>query len=581
MENILKKGPGTDGKSFTGRIWRIVAAFLVLVVLFFSVNVSARYVLSQQMKSSVESIADSYVKEIGYRFDAVDNYLSNLAFFDSDVASANFKYKNNHLGFIKSAQNVNDKLNSYCFASGDQFHFMVYYAGHDYFNMSDRGFLSSSELNDLKGLLRDFMAEDKGDIQAYMGTEWKILPAGDKWYAVNYSYYHEVYACGFVELKNLEELVNRIEFGENNHIAFVSGGGIFYTHKEDVEHYRVLQKSLEEIENVDFFGYRYFLVGREIPEMDCALLLVVENTGDVTGSMIMQWFLLVIMLIGAAFMVWVSYYGKKALLDPLRSFFDNLGRISENEESAYFENSEIVELQRANKLYKKILEQARQLKIEVYEKTEEQQRLQIEYMQLQIQPHFYINCMNMIYNMSCMGDDEGVQKMASHVSDYFRYIFGNNQDKVKLTEELKHIGNYLEICKIRYRLKLDYRIQVPNDLSGIVIPPLFLHTCVENSVKYGCRQGDISMIAIRVVRDGDYVTVEVTDDGPGFEPGILQCLERGDEIVTDRGTRVGIGNMMKRMKLIYGDNCRIRFSNRAEGGARVSFQIPDKAGYAE
>ena len=97
-------------------------------------------------------------------------------------------------------------------------------------------------------------------------------------------------------------------------------------------------------------------------------------------------------------------------------------------------------------------------------------------------------------------------------------------------------------------------------------------------MKYGCRQGDVSVIGIRIRRDaeedGEYISIEVTDDGPGFEPKILEQLAKREEIVTSRGTRIGITNAIKRMEHRYKDRFRIEFSNRVDGGARILIEIP-------
>lgn len=573
------KAHNSETRSFTGRVWRIASIFIALILLFLSVNMGARYVINGQMKNSVESIADSYVKEITYKFSGANDYLTNLVVADADVESANYSYGNNNLSFIQSSQKVNEKLNSYQYAMGNQFHFLIYYETHEYFNESERGALTIREVDNLKVRLRAYMEAESAKDHSITGSVWKILRINEKWYAMNYSYYNKVYACCFVELGDLEKLIDRIDIGKNNYMAFASADGKLYTHEDDAEADRVLERAKSGDSISSLFGYSNSVISRAIPKADLNFFLVMEREESMTLGMIMQWILLMIMFVGVIFIIWMSYYVRKELLHPLQYFFENLDRIAEDEENAYFENSEIQELQQANDLYRKILDQAHQLKIEVYEKTEEQQRLQIEYMQLQIQPHFYINCMNMIHNMSCMGDEEGVQMMAAHVSDYFRYIFGINAETVDLAAELKHIENYLEICKIRYRMKVDYQIEADDDLSGIRIPPLLLHTCVENSVKYGCRQGEVSIIRILIRKSitetsEEYVEIEVMDDGPGFEAEILEHLAKKEEIVTDRGTRVGILNVIKRMDHIYGENYRIAFANRESGGARIWFKIP-------
>lgn len=573
-------GQQREAKSFSRTVRKVVILFAVLIVGFVIVNLAARSVITGQIKNSLEAIADSYVKEITYRFDGANDYLANLVVLDADVENANYSYENKHLSFIQSAQKVSDKLNSYQYAMGNQFHFMIYYERHDYFNESDRSEMTIQEVNHWKTYLRAYLEKDRDNAPLVTGREWKICRINAKWYVMNYSYYNGVYACCFVELGALETLIDRIEIGERNYMAFVSSDGQqFYTHKEEAMQDQILDRA-DSGDNVSsLFGYQNSVIERRIPKTDLGFFLVMEREESMTVSMITQWLLLMILFVGVVFVIWAGHYVREELLNPLQYFFDNLNRIEEDEENAYFENSRIQELQQANALYKRILEQAHQLKIEVYEKTEEQQRLQIEYMQLQIQPHFYINCMNMIHNMSCMGDDEGVQMMASHVSDYFRYIFGSNTELVELEAELKHIENYLEICKMRYRMKVDYQIEADDNLSGITIPPLLLHTCVENSVKYGCKQGKVSVIRILVRRvseadGGAFVEIEVMDDGPGFDAEVLECLAKREEIVTERGTRVGIMNVIKRMDHIYGENYRITFSNRESGGARIWIKIP-------
>lgn len=576
----MKKEEHKKGKSFSRAVWQIVGAFVAMIFLFLSVNIGARQVINQQVKNSIESIADSYVTEIVYRFDGANDYLTNLVITDADVKNANSNYDINHVRFIQSAQKVNDKLNGYQYTTGSRFRYLVYYASHDYFNQSDWGAVTVQERNNLKSCFKEEIESGQDEKRRIAEGRWKVVRVNDKWYVMNYSYYQDVYACCFVELEDLEKAIDRIEIGENSYVAFVSQDGSLYTHMEDAERDQVIRRAETGNANSGFFGYRNSVIRRSIPKADFDFFLVVENVRSMTASMLMQWLLLLFMFIGVGFLLCMSRYVKRELLNPMQYFFENLGKISEDAGGGiFFENSKIQELQQANELYKKIMDQAHQLKIEVYEKTEQQQRMQIEYMQLQIQPHFYINCMNMIHNMSCMGDEEGVQMMAAYVSDYFRYIFGISTELVDLEAELRHIENYLEICKMRYRMKVDYQITADGNLTGIRIPPLLLHTCVENSVKYGCKQGDVSVVRISVRKYmeegcGKYVVIEVLDDGPGFEPEILKQLANRKEIVTDRGTRVGITNVMKRMEHIYGKDCSIEFSNRESGGARIWFKIP-------
>ncbi|WP_419871954.1 histidine kinase [Candidatus Pristimantibacillus sp. PTI5] len=104
-----------------------------------------------------------------------------------------------------------------------------------------------------------------------------------------------------------------------------------------------------------------------------------------------------------------------------------------------------LELEYANKLFNNLLEQIKIFKIDSYEHELEKQRIQLDYMKLQIKPHFFLNCLTNIYSMAQMQMFEDIQSMAISTSNYFRYSFQNGQDFVRLDDELDHVRIYLEI----------------------------------------------------------------------------------------------------------------------------------------
>ena len=252
-------------------------------------------------------------------------------------------------------------------------------------------------------------------------------------------------------------------------------------------------------------------------------------------------------------------------------------KIREDSQEVYFDNTEIAELAEANELFRNICGQMKEMKIRMYEQELAQQKLQIDYMQLQIQPHFYINCMSLIYNMAVMGEDDTIQQLSACVSDYFRYIFRKDAARVSLKEELRHVGNYLEICRIRYKERLSFRIEDDGDMDEVDIPPLLLHTFVENSVKYAAGSGKVTEILVKarwVKQEGRAAEIRIEDNGTGFPESVLESLKTEEDIVTEKGTRIGIRNCITRLALIYGTAASVHFENREEGGARVVIRLP-------
>ena len=95
-----------------------------------------------------------------------------------------------------------------------------------------------------------------------------------------------------------------------------------------------------------------------------------------------------------------------------------------------FSDNEIKELEEVNEQFKNLLLQIKRLKITLYEEELDKQKIKTNYLQLQIKPHFYLNCMNLIYQMVDMDLVDDAKKMLSMVSDYLRYLFKSDNDYV-------------------------------------------------------------------------------------------------------------------------------------------------------
>ena len=64
---------------------------------------------------------------------------------------------------------------------------------------------------------------------------------------------------------------------------------------------------------------------------------------------------------------------------------------------------------------------------------------------MQINPHFYINTLNILYNMSVLNENANVQQLAIYLSNHFKYIQESDQHLTELNKEIQYTENYLKI----------------------------------------------------------------------------------------------------------------------------------------
>lgn len=165
----------------------------------------------------------------------------------------------------------------------------------------------------------------------------------------------------------------------------------------------------------------------------------------------------------------------------------------------------------------------------VKEKDVELSRLQeakaeaeVKMLQSQINPHFLYNALNSIAGLAHTDADK-TEKMALSLSDLFRHSINRKGAKVNtLGDELNLVQNYLEIEQIRFGDRLDFSIDVDDDLLKVEIPMFVLQPLVENAIKHGISKIEgQGKIVLKVSKKDKGILISVQDNGPNFPEGLV------------------------------------------------------------
>lgn len=291
---------------------------------------------------------------------------------------------------------------------------------------------------------------------------------------------------------------------------------------------------------------------------------------------------LVMIIIYLIFVSSILLYTKRNILSQVRFFYDNLLRFRDT--AKFNGNAEIIEFAEAGKVLNELSEEINKLKIGIYEEQLARQRTELDYVQLQIRPHFYLNCLNIVYSMAQVGRTKEIQQIALHVSKYLRYIFKRSMDPVPIGKELEFTANYLKVVECMYAEYYPCHMEVQESLEDFLIPPLLIQTFVENSLKHNQGNGKPFHVEIGIDelhRPAEKICrIRIMDNGTGFREEIMDEMNRGVFHEGNSEYHIGLKNAVARMELLYGNRAKIRFSNRPEGGAEVLIDIPME-GYAE
>ncbi|WP_165972416.1 sensor histidine kinase [Paenibacillus piri] len=208
----------------------------------------------------------------------------------------------------------------------------------------------------------------------------------------------------------------------------------------------------------------------------------------------------------------------------------------------------------------------------VLEKRKEQAKL--EALQAQITPHFLYNTMNTIKWMSIMSGNKQITEMLKALGHLLNTSIHRGQEEISLREELENVSYFLTIQKYRFGDTVQVEYDIDEQSLEALVPKLSLQPLVENVYQHGLFMENGGQMCIRSRRHGACLYLTVEDTGRGLTE------ERIDEIMRqmkrDRsGPSIGLANVNRRIKLMYGEPCGITIERAEdEGLTRVTIMLP-------
>lgn len=322
----------------------------------------------------------------------------------------------------------------------------------------------------------------------------------------------------------------------------------------------------------------YIVIRTENKYADFSLIQVISRStikNNFSGmTQILSWSMILVLL---AIPV-ILYVLRRWMIVPLNQLSSAMKRIEHGDtEFRITEKSAGSEFEQINKNFNRMLDEMSELKIDVYEQQLEKEKIRRCFLSQQIQPHFILNAMNILYSYE---QDEYplIQKMILCLSQYFRYIVNANTDFVELKNEMLHIRNYFEIQRARYPEAFFAIVEWDEELDNCLIPPLLIQNFVENAIKHSLMIGNSIDIFVIAKKMGDEkIQIFVADTGKGISDEILEKIKRFRETKQYQdGLGVGIQNAIERLEVLYEGKAELKIGRDRPNGTRVELILERK-----
>ena len=171
-----------------------------------------------------------------------------------------------------------------------------------------------------------------------------------------------------------------------------------------------------------------------------------------------------------------------------------------------------------------------------------QKNLELYALRAQIQPHFLINTVYCLLALNQIGEHETLNDMFYRFASLLQYVL-SRETLSTLGEEADFLGDYLQLQQLRFGQRLNYSIQVPQQLRNTQIPRLILQPLVENAVLHGIEPCSHPCTCwVKAEEDEQNIVMTVSNDGVMFNTRPAESVTN-DEIIhkLKKGSGASIG----------------------------------------
>ena len=217
------------------------------------------------------------------------------------------------------------------------------------------------------------------------------------------------------------------------------------------------------------------------------------------------------------------------------------------------------------------------LSVQLAERRHHAKLLELQALQMQLNPHFLYNTMSTIQwrTMALTGGRNDASDMIENLSDLLHYVLDSRTEWTTLREELAVTESYVAIQKVRYQNQFDYACFCPDEAMDARVMKMMLQPLVENSISHGMKEDERLNVRVKAELNDDFLCIRICDDGEGIgEEKLKQVREDLGSAYTENGRHIGLYNVNKRITLVYGEAYGVEIESQYGKGTTITLKLP-------
>ncbi len=208
-------------------------------------------------------------------------------------------------------------------------------------------------------------------------------------------------------------------------------------------------------------------------------------------------------------------------------------------------------------------------------------------LQTQINPHFLFNTLSTGAQLAMLENADRACTFIERAAELFRYNLRNLDNPVTISDEMSNVKNYIYLLQVRFADKVEFIIDMDENISEVQIPCLILQPIVENAFVHGLNEMETGgKVWITALEEDDQAVISIRDNGKGMAPQLIHDILDGRYIrrMNSDNARepgkghtngIGLNNIINRLNLFYDYEATVEIESEPLQGTDFILRLPE------
>lgn len=309
----------------------------------------------------------------------------------------------------------------------------------------------------------------------------------------------------------------------------------------------------------NFTGWKYVAV---VPEKE-----LTSPASKITKGIMYISIFCFILAVAAAFLISLS------ISRPINEVTKAMAKVESGDLNTEVKFNSKDELGKLGKGFNNMVDKINKLIEEEYKSEIAINKVKLELLQMQINPHLLYNTLAMVSYTAKKENEFKIVEITENLSNFYKGILSRGKIISSFKEEVDMIKIYIDLVREVYKIDIDIVFDIDEGMYDLYTIKLLLQPIIENSVLHGIKpkKGGTILLSMHIEDSG--VETVISDNGIGMDKSLIDYL---NSITSYKETEKGYGmsNIIKRIKLFFGNEYGLKIESTDGEGTNVIMKLP-------